>query len=220
MEIKPHDCAWQDSIAAYDCLSRNKSLNFIKEGPALRVPPALRLSRLDYFTVILHFAVFPLVVFAVIVAFPFFFAVTFPFLMAATFLLDVFQVTLSVELEGVSFAFSLTDLPFFNVTFDLESFTFFAGILTVILIVAFFPLVVVTVMVAVPLPMPFTLPELVTVAIFLLLDFQESLSVELEGVVTAFNVIVLPLFNDLEAGFFIITFVAGIVLTGSVTVRL
>ena len=70
----------------------------------------------DYFTVILHFAVLPLVVLAVIVAVPFFLAVTTPLLLTvATLFLLLVNVTLSVELPGVIVAFNFNVLPFLSV---------------------------------------------------------------------------------------------------------
>ena len=68
-----------------------------------------------------------------------------------------------------------------------------AGIyFTVILQVAFLPLAVLTVMVAVPFFRAFTTPLLVIVAIFLLLLVQVSLAVALEGLTVALSVSVVP----------------------------
>ena len=93
-----------------------------------------------YFTVILQVAFFPLAVFTVIVAVPFFSAFTLPFLSTvATFLLELVQVSLSVEEEGVIVAFKVRVLPFATVALVLFNFTLVAGTFTVTLQVAFFP---------------------------------------------------------------------------------
>ena len=62
------------------------------------------------------------------------------------------------------------------------------GIRTVTLQVAFLPLVVVAVIVQVPFAIAFTTPVEDTVATFVLLDFQVTLSVVVEGDIVALSV--------------------------------
>ena len=104
----------------------------------------------DYFTVIVIFAFFfPAV--AVITVFPFFFAFTRPFwLTVAILVLLLFHFTLSVLLDGVTFAFKVTFLPFLRVSFDLDlpftvTLTFVAGEVTVTLTIFVRPLELLTV---------------------------------------------------------------------------
>ena len=112
---------------------------------------AFLLMHQHYFTVILQVAFFPLAVFTVIVAVPFFSAFTLPFLSTvATFLLELVQVSLSVEEEGVIVAFKVRVLPFATVALVLFNFTLVAGTFTVTLQVAFFPPDVFAVIVTVP----------------------------------------------------------------------
>ena len=142
-------------------------------------------------TVILQVAVFPLEVFAVIVAVPTDFAVTFPFDIVATLVLLYFQVTvLSVAFAGVTVAFKLAVFPTFidkAVLFNDILFTSIAGSVTVILQVAVFPLEVFAVIVAVPTDFAVTFP-FDTVTILVSLDCQVTvLSVASSGVTIAFK---------------------------------
>ena len=142
-------------------------------------------------TVILQVAVFPLEVFAVMVAVPTDFAVTFPFDTVATFVLLDFQVTvLSVAFVGVIVAVKFAVLPTFSdkaVLFSdiLEAST--TGSTTVTLQVAVFPFTVFAVIIAVPSFIALTFP-FDTVTILLSLDCQVTvLSVVSSGIIVAFK---------------------------------
>ena len=89
------------------------------------------------------------------------------------------------------------------------SFTDVEGTFTVTLQVAFLPLPVVTVIVAVPLAIPFTTPLELTVATFVLLDVHFTVSLEPLGLSIAFSVYVLPLFTEI-AVLISLTEVAGV----------
>ena len=168
------------------------------------------------FTVTLQVAFFPPDVFAVIVTVPFFTAVTTPFLSTvATFLLELLHVTLSVAFLS-RVAFSCFVAFCFNVSFfalSLIPADFLLLFTTVTLQVAFFPLVVLTVIVAVPVLTPLILPLFVTVTTFLFDVDHVSLSVAVFGNTDAVSFTELP-FLILIAG------VRYTLVAGSVTVIL
>ena len=131
----------------------------------------------------------PLAVLTVIFALPGLMALTTPFLdTVATFLLLLVQVRAVLALVGVSVAFSVSFLPTFKVAFFLLRVTFVGAAGTVILQVAFLPLAVVTVMMAVPFFSALTTPFLLTLATLLLLLVQVRVVLALEGFTVAFRV--------------------------------
>jgi hypothetical protein len=145
-------------------------------------------------TVILQVAFTPLPSLAVqmIVAVPFPLAVTFPALVTvATFVLLLFHVTvLLFAAAGATVAFSANVFPFTIENDDLFNVILVTGCLTVTLQAAFTPLpsLAVQVIVAVPFPLPTTLPVLVTVATFVLLLFHvTAVEVASAGATVAFS---------------------------------
>jgi hypothetical protein len=84
-----------------------------------------------FFTVTLHFTVFPALVFAVITAVPLFRAVTTPLAFTfATFLFELDHLILSMLSAGANLAINLSFSPLERVTFFLSSAIFFAGAFT------------------------------------------------------------------------------------------
>ncbi len=147
-------------------------------------------------TVTVAVAVLPLEVFAVMVAVPSETAVTVPPETFATLsLLDVHVTVLSVAFAGVTVAVKVSVLPVVRVRLDGEIVTPVASMIlsffvTVTFTVAVLPLLVVAVMVAVPIEIPFITPP-DTVATLSLLDVHLTLLfVALEGVTVAFTVVV------------------------------
>ena len=114
-----------------------------------------------------HLAVFPLLVFAVIVIFPTFFAVIFPFLSTEAILplLLVHVIFFSVTVFGSKVAINLSDFPVFNDNVVLFNFIEFGLVLTLIIHLAIFLLVVVAFTVTVPFAFAVTVPFESTVAI-------------------------------------------------------
>ena len=90
----------------------------------------------------------------------------------ATFSLLLFHVNTASASFGDSVAFSASVSPMYSFAALWLSVTAFGGCCTVTLQVAFRPLSVFTVMTAVPLPTPVTLPSSSTFATFLLLLLQ------------------------------------------------
>ena len=143
-------------------------------------------------TVILQVAVFPLEVFAVMVAVPTDFAVTFPFDTVAILVSLDFQVTvLSVAFVGVIVAVSVSELPFVIVTdvlFKVIPVTSTVGLITVTLQVAVLPLFDFAVMFAVPVETAVTLPPDTVATLLLLVVHITVLIAALGGVVVAVRV--------------------------------
>ena len=142
-------------------------------------------------------AVFPLLDLTLIRALPAPTAVTLPEeLTLATLVLleDHFRVLLDA-FEGEIVAFSVNDSHLFKVFLAALSLTLFTAmiLLTVTLQVFFLPFGVLTVIVQDPLLTPVTLPDALTVAIFLLLEVQtKSLLSTLDGVTVVVRVADLP----------------------------
>ena len=124
-----------------------------------------------YFTVTLNVLVIPLH-FTVILAVPFFLPVTTPLEdTVATLLLLVLYVTLE---DGTAFALIVTFLPFLMLADDFARVKDGFATLTVTVFVS---LPAVTVILTVPAFLPVTTPDLLTVAIFVLLDLKETFAV-------------------------------------------
>lgn len=165
----------------------------------------------------LHFAFLPLVVFAVITALPFFLALILPFLTETTEGFELFHLTLSVDLDGLIVYLINKVFPLTILTFLLLKVIFFDGTLTVTLHTAIFkPSAVVAVILAIPLPTAFTVPFLVTVATVVLLLFHIIVLFDASaGVIYAFNVTFLPLFNVTEDLLSVTPFTSPVVVSTS-----
>ena len=161
------------------------------------------------FTVTLHVADFPLVAFTVIVAVPFSTAVTTPDEdTLATFVFELLHFRVSVVLPGDIVPFNVYVFPLFMETDVLLTDTFVDGTFTVTLQVADLPLVVLTVIVAVPFATAVTTPAEETLAIFVLELLHFMVSVVLLGDMVPFKVYVFPTLMDAEV-LFIATLVDG-----------